>query len=67
LFLLATTLFNTIRANRVEQNTTTFRKEASRQLALISSQLEEQRGINAELQRQVDELRALQPAGGPES
>jgi len=34
LFLLATTLFNTLRANRVERRTTSFRKQASFELKL---------------------------------
>lgn len=66
LFLLATTLFNTLRANRVEQRTTAFRKEASFQLGMTKKTLEEQERINAGLEHTLDELLAAQPeaAGG---
>ena len=54
LFLLATTLFNTLRANRVEDSTTKFRKEASRQLIMTKNALAEQKTINADMQRKLD-------------
>lgn len=59
-FLLATTLFNTMRANRVEQDTTTFRKETRRQLAETRRALAEQESINALLLQQVEALDAAQ-------
>ena len=58
LFMLVTILFNTIRANSVAGGTTAFRKEARYQLAITRETLAEQRRINADLQRQIDELRA---------
>ncbi len=60
LFLLATTLFNTIRANGFGQRTTTFRKEVRYQLAANRETLAEQRRINTDLQRQIDALVAAQ-------
>ena len=54
LFLLATTLFNTLRANRVEQQTTAFRKEALYQLKVTKKALEEQALINERLERKLD-------------
>ena len=60
LFLLATTLFNTIRANGFGDRTTTFRKEARYQMAATREALAEQKRINADLQRQIDALVAAQ-------
>ena len=60
LFLLSTTLFNTLRANRVEQRTTSFRKQARYELRVISKALEEQQEINAGLEQKLDELLAAQ-------
>jgi hypothetical protein len=62
LFLLATTLFNTMRANEYGQKTTTFRKEARYQMAATREALAEQKRINAELQRQIDALEAARMA-----
>ena len=56
LFLLSTTLFNTLRANRVEQRTTSFRQQARYELRVINRALEEQEEINARLERKLDEL-----------
>ena len=56
LFLLGTTLFNTLRANRVEEATTNFRKEARYQLALTRVALDEQRNTNARLEQQLAQL-----------
>jgi hypothetical protein len=56
LFLLSTTLFNTLRANRVEQHTTSFRKEAIRQMAITNKALAEQEQINAMLSAKIDTL-----------
>ena len=60
LFLLATTLFNTMRANDYGTRTTTFRKEARYQMAATRAALAEQKKINADLQRQIDALKAAQ-------
>jgi F0F1-type ATP synthase alpha subunit len=60
LFLLSTTLFNTLRANRVEERTTRFRKEARYELKVINQTLEGQREINARLEQKLDELLAEQ-------
>jgi hypothetical protein len=60
LFLLGTTLFNTLRANKYGAETTTFRKEARYQLAATKEVLAEQKRINADLQRQIDALVAAQ-------
>ena len=60
LFLLATTLFNTLRANGYGNRTTTFRKEARYQMAATRAALAEQKQINADLQHQIDELMAAQ-------
>ncbi len=65
LFLLATTLFNTLRINQFGDETTTFRKEARYQLARAKVALAEQQQINADLQRQIDALVAMQTAGAP--
>ncbi len=62
LFLLATTLFNTLRANRVEDSTTMFRKEATYQLKLTKDALAEQEMINAEIQQKLDLLLEAQAA-----
>ena len=56
LFLLATTLFNTLRANRVEERTTSFRKQARYQLKITEQQLKEQKEINARLEQKLDLL-----------
>ena len=60
LFLLSTTLFNTLRANRVEEKTTSFRMQARYQLRVINQALEEQKEINARLEQKLDELLAAQ-------
>lgn len=62
LFLLSTTLFNTLRANRVEERTTSFRKEATRQMAITKKALAEQEQINAMLSAKIDSL--LEARGG---
>ena len=62
LFLLATTLFNTLRANRVEERTTTFRKEALYQLKVTKRALAEQKKINARLEQKLDTLLENQAA-----
>jgi F0F1-type ATP synthase alpha subunit len=60
LFLLATTLFNTLRANRVEKRTTSFRKQARYELKITRQQLEEQKDINARLEQKLNVLLAEQ-------
>jgi hypothetical protein len=60
LFLLGTTLFNTLRANRVEHDTTSFRKEAQYKLALTRVALEEQKATNARLEQQIAALVATE-------
>ena len=65
LFLLGTTLFNTLRANEYGHRTATFRKEARYQMAAAREALAEQSRINQELQRQIDALVAAQTAGTP--
>ena len=60
LFLLATTLFNTLRANRVEKRTTSFRKQARYELKITRQQLVEQEEINARLEAKLDQLLAEQ-------
>ena len=60
LFLLATTLFNTLRANRVERRTTSFRKQARFELKITAQQLKEQQEINARLEAKLDQLLADQ-------
>jgi hypothetical protein len=65
LFLLATTLFNTLRANGYGERTTTFRKETRYQLAATREALAEQKRINQDLQLQIDALVAAQNAGAP--
>jgi len=62
LFLLATTLFNTLRANRVEESTTSFRKQARYELKITKRALEEQKVINARLEKKLDLL--LEAQGG---
>lgn len=62
LFLLATTLFNTLRANRVEQRTTSFRKQARYELKVTAQKLEEQKEVNARLEAKLDHLLAEQAA-----
>ena len=56
LFLLGTTLFNTLRANKVAIDTTNFRKEATYQLRMVNEQLEQQKALNGRLQHQIDQL-----------
>jgi F0F1-type ATP synthase alpha subunit len=56
LFLLSTTLFNTLRANRVEDRTTSFRKQARYELKVINRELVEQKKINARLEQKLDQL-----------
>ena len=56
LFLLSTTLFNTLRANRVEERTTSFRRQARYELRVINQALEEQQEVNARLEQKLDEL-----------
>ena len=65
LFLLSTTLFNTLRANRVEQRTTSFRKQARYQLKVINSELENQKLINARLETKIDKMLAAQGDDSP--
>ena len=65
LFLLATTLFNTMRATRVDHESTSFRVEARRQLALTREALKEQQQINAQLEQKLDTLLAEQEADKP--
>ena len=60
LFLLATTLFNTLRANRVEERTTSFRKQARYELKITERELQEQKLINARLEKKLDQLLAAQ-------
>ena len=60
LFLLATTLFNTLRANRVEKRTTSFRKQARYELKITKQQLEEQKETTARLEAKLDKLLAEQ-------
>ena len=60
LFLLATTLFNTLRANRVEEQTTSFRKQARYELKITKRELEEQKKINARLEKKLDLVLAAQ-------
>lgn len=64
LFLLSTTLFNTLRANRVEERTTRFRKQAQYELKVIEQTLVEQKEINARLEQKLDTLLAARQ-GGP--
>jgi len=63
LFLLATTLFNTLRANRVERRTTSFRRQARYELKLTKQQLNEQKEINARLEQKLNLLLAEQAEG----
>ena len=67
LFLLATTLFNTLRANRVEKRTTSFRKQARYELKVMKQQLQEQKEINAYLQQQLNLMLPVQPEGQGDS
>ena len=60
IFLLATTLFNTLRANRVERRTTSFRQQARYELKVTKQQLEEQKQINTRLEAKLDQLLADQ-------
>jgi hypothetical protein len=62
LFLLATTLFNTMRATRVDHASASFRVEARRQLAITREALKEQQQINARLEQKIDRLLAEQAA-----
>ena len=63
LFLLSTTLFNTLRANRVEKKTTSFRKQARYQLLVIDRELEEQKRINAQMEQKIAQLLEAQGVG----
>jgi len=63
LFLLATTLFNTLRANRVEDTTTSFRKQARCELKVTKRALEEQKKINERLEQELNLLLAEQAEG----
>ena len=63
LFLLSTTLFNTLRANRVEKKTTSFRKQARYQLLVINQELEEQKRINAQMEQKIAQLLEAQGGG----
>jgi hypothetical protein len=66
LFLLSTTLFNTLRANKVEERTTKFRRQARYELRIVNKALEEQERVNARLEQKLDALLAAQaekPAG----
>ena len=65
LFLLGTTLFNPLRANGYEEQTTTFQEETRHQLATTREALAEQKRINQDLQLQIDALVAAQNAGAP--
>jgi hypothetical protein len=63
LVVLAATLFNTVQTNRALIGTTEFRLETRRQLAAARRELDEQKVINAELQRQISRLsEAQEPA-----
>lgn len=65
LFLLATTMFNTMRATRVDHASASFRVEARRQLAITREALKEQEQINARLEQKLDRLLAEQAAPEP--
>ncbi len=65
LFLLGTTLYNTLRANDYGHRTTNFRKEVRYQMAATRRAFAEQSQINQDLQRQIDALVAAQSAGAP--
>ena len=65
LFLLATTMFNTVRATRVDHDSTSFRVEARKQLAVTREALKEQREINARLEQKLDRLLAEKAAAEP--
>ena len=69
-FLLATTLFNTMRANSVAQRATTFRKETVYQQRLTRRALARLEENNLQLRREIAQLReALVPEtnAAPES
>ena len=63
LFLLATTLFNTLLANRVERRTTSFRKQARYELKVTAQQLKEQQEINARLEQKNKYLPSTSKTG----
>ena len=65
LFLLSTTLFNTLRANRVEERTTSFRKQARYELRVINRELELQKKTNARLEQKLDMLLEAQGEDSP--
>ena len=65
LFLLSTTLFNTLRANRVEERTTSFRKQARYELRVINRELEDQKRFNAQLEQKLDMLLETQGNHSP--
>ena len=62
LVVLAATLFNTVQANRVAIGTREFRRETRHQMANTRQALAEQRQINADLERQLQALRATDEA-----
>ena len=59
LFLLATTLFNTLRANRVEKRTTSFRKQARYELKINQQQLAEQKVEEARIKMEKNTTQEL--------
>jgi hypothetical protein len=65
LFLLGTTLFNTLRANGYGERTTTFQEETRHQLATTREALADWKRINQYLQLQIDALVAAQKARPP--
>jgi hypothetical protein len=65
LFLLATTMFNTMRATRVDHESASFRIEARRQLATTREALKEQQQINVRLEQKLDRLLAEQGPAEP--
>lgn len=58
LFMLATILFNTIRANSVVSGNTDFNKATRYELAAAREALAEQQRVSARLQEQIDQLKA---------
>ena len=62
LFLLGTTLFNTIRANKVGFETTNFRKEATYQLKIVRAELAAQQEINSQLMKRIEVLESWHEA-----
>ena len=65
LVVLAATLFNTVQSNRALIGTTEFRLETRRQLADARQELDEQKAINAEMQRELEKLSAAQDSTAP--